>query len=211
MSAPGPDQPVLEVTDLKKHFPVEKGVLRRVVAHVKAVDGDSFTIKPGETLCLVGESGCGKSTVGKLALGLIPATAGSIRLHGTDITDGYHNLSHHGKSSSKLKQLEAIDQWHMRLLDQLFSDLKGISENGETLFDRTMVLYGSNLGNANTHVTTNLPVLLAGGGFRHGQHLAFDTQNNYPLPNLFVSMLQRMGLPAERFATSTGTMRGLEG
>jgi hypothetical protein len=73
-----------------------------------------------------------------------------------------------------------------------------------------MVLYGSNLGNANTHVTTNLPVLLAGGGFRHGQHLAFDTQNNYPLPNLFVSMLQRMGLPAERFATSTGTMRGLE-
>jgi hypothetical protein len=135
----------------------------------------------------------------------------AIDLHGTDITDGYHNLSHHGKSSSKLKQLEAIDQWHMRLLDQLFSDLKGISENGETLFDRTMVLYGSNLGNANTHVTTNLPVLLAGGGFRHGQHLAFDTQNNYPLPNLFVSMLQRMGLPAERFATSTGTMRGLEG
>jgi hypothetical protein len=134
----------------------------------------------------------------------------AIDLHGTDITDGYHNLSHHGKSSSKLKQLEAIDQWHMRLLDQLFSDLKGISENGETLFDRTMVLYGSNLGNANTHVTTNLPVLLAGGGFRHGQHLAFDTQNNYPLPNLFVSMLQRMGLPAERFATSTGTMRGLE-
>jgi hypothetical protein len=92
----------------------------------------------------------------------------------------------------------------------LFSDLKGISEGGGNLFDRTMVLYGSNLGNANTHVTTNLPVLLAGGGFRHGQHLAFDTKNNYPLPNLFVSMLQRMGLPAERFATSTGTMRGLE-
>jgi oligopeptide/dipeptide ABC transporter ATP-binding protein len=80
------DQPVLEVNDLKKHFPVEKGVLRRVVAHVKAVDGVSFAIKPGETLCLVGESGCGKSTVGKLALGLIPATAGQVRLHGTDIT-----------------------------------------------------------------------------------------------------------------------------
>ncbi len=78
--------PVLEVTELKKHFPVEKGLLRRVVAHVKAVDGVSFAIQPGETLCLVGESGCGKSTVGKLALGLIPATAGSIRLHGEDIT-----------------------------------------------------------------------------------------------------------------------------
>jgi len=78
------------------------------------------------------------------------------------------------------------------------------------LLDRTMVLYGSNLGNANTHVTTNLPVLLAGGGFNHGQHLAFDTQNNYPLPNLFVSMLQKMGLEHERFSTSTGTMRGLQ-
>jgi oligopeptide/dipeptide ABC transporter ATP-binding protein len=86
MSAANDQAPVLEVTDLKKHFPVEKGVLRRVVAHVKAVDGVSFAIRPGETLCLVGESGCGKSTVGKLALGLIPATAGSIRLHGTDIT-----------------------------------------------------------------------------------------------------------------------------
>jgi hypothetical protein len=73
-----------------------------------------------------------------------------------------------------------------------------------------MVVYGSNLGNANTHVTTNLPVLFAGGGFRHGQHLAFDTQNNYPLPNLFVSMLQSMGIETDRFATSTGTCRGLE-
>jgi hypothetical protein len=73
-----------------------------------------------------------------------------------------------------------------------------------------MVLYGSNLGNANTHVTTNLPVLFAGGGFKHGQHLAFDVQNNYPLPNLFVSMLQKMGLEYDRFSTSTGTMRGLE-
>jgi hypothetical protein len=57
-----------------------------------------------------------------------------------------------------------------------------------------MILYGSNLGNANTHVTTNLPTFFAGGGFKHGQHLAFDRERNYPLPNLFVSMLQRMGL-----------------
>jgi hypothetical protein len=88
--------------------------------------------------------------------------------------------------------------------------LKGIREGGDSLFDRTMVLYGSNLGNANTHVTTNLPVLLAGGGFRHGQHLGFDRERNYPLPNLFVSMLQRMGIEADKFATSTGSMRGLE-
>ncbi len=74
--------PVLEVANLKKHFPVQRGFLRRTVAQVKAVDGVSFAIGPGETLCLVGESGCGKSTVGKLVLRLIEPTAGSIRLQG---------------------------------------------------------------------------------------------------------------------------------
>lgn len=133
-----------------------------------------------------------------------------IDVEGIEITDGYHNLSHHGKSQTKLSQLKAIDEWHMRLLARLFNDLKAVKEDGETLLDRTMIVYGSNLGNANTHVTTNLPVIFAGGGFRHGQHLAFDTARNYPLPNLFVSMLQRMGIEADRFATSTGTMRGLE-
>jgi hypothetical protein len=98
----------------------------------------------------------------------------------------------------------------MKLLANLFTELDSVPEDGETLLDRTMILYGSNLGNANTHVTTNLPTLLAGGGFKHGQHLAFDTTHNYPLPNLFVSMLQRFGLEADRFASSTGTMRGLE-
>src|SRR5438477_3287479 len=124
--------------------------------------------------------------------------------------DGYHNLSHHGKSQAKLSQLKSIDEWHMKLLADLFTQLKSVRENGETLFDRTMSLYGSNLGNANTHVTTNLPTLFAGGGFKHGQHLAFDTEHNYPLPNLFISMLQRMGIGTDKFATATGTMRGLE-
>src|SRR2546429_2227262 len=125
-------------------------------------------------------------------------------------SDGYHNLSHHGKSEAKLSQLHAIDEWHMKLLANLFTDLKAVQEDGETLFDRTMVLYGTNLGNANTHVTTNLPTLFAGGGFKHGQHLAFDTEHNYPLPNLFLSMLQHLGLETDKFASATGTMRGLE-
>src|SRR5438093_2000044 len=125
-------------------------------------------------------------------------------------SDGYHNLSHHGKSKEKLAQLKTIDEWLMKLLAELFDHLKAVREDGEPLLDRTMILYGSNLGNANTHVTTNMPTIFAGGGFRHGQHLAFDTQHNYPLPNLFVSMLQRMGLETDRFASATGTMRGLE-
>ncbi len=78
--------PVLEVTKLKKHFPVLRGMLRREVARVQAVDGVSFSIAPGETLCLVGESGSGKSTVGKLILRLIQPTGGTIRLDGIDVT-----------------------------------------------------------------------------------------------------------------------------
>jgi len=133
-----------------------------------------------------------------------------IEIGGEKISEAYHNLSHHGKNDAKLGQLETIDREHMKNLDRLFIDLKARQEPGGSLMDHTMVLYGSNLGNANTHVTTNLPVLFAGGGFKHGQHLAFDNVHNYPLPNLFVSMLRRMGIDAERFATSTGTMRGLE-
>ena len=133
-----------------------------------------------------------------------------LQFEGTTTSDGYHNLSHHGKNAAKLAQLESIDREHMKLLNNLFTQLRGKRENGDTLLDRTMILYGSNLGNANTHVTTNLPVLLAGGGFRHGQHLAFDRERNYPLPNLFVSMLQRLGIEADKFGTSTGAMHGLD-
>src|SRR6185437_788024 len=110
----------------------------------------------------------------------------------------------------KLTQLKVIDEWHMRLLAGLFKDLKSVKEGEATLLNRTMVLYGSNLGDANAHSTTNLPTLFAGGGFRHGQHLAFDKSRNYPLPNLFVSMLHRMGIEETGFGPSTGTMTGLE-
>jgi len=145
-----------------------------------------------------------------VALLLDSVNSPAITVDGQPTNDGYHNLSHHGQNAGKLAQLERIDSEHMKLLAHLFSDLKARREGGETLLDRTMVLYGSNLGNADTHVTTNMPVLFAGGGFRHGQHLAFDRERNYPLPNLFVSVLQRLGIEQDRFATSTGTMRGLE-
>jgi hypothetical protein len=133
-----------------------------------------------------------------------------LQIQGETITDSYHNLSHHGKSEDKLVQLKIVDEWHMKLLAGLFNDLKSAREGDETLLDRTMILYGSNLGDANAHSTTNMPTIFAGGGFRHGQHLEFDSKRNYPLPNLFVSMLQRMGIEEDRFASSTGTMRGLE-
>ena len=77
---------VLEVQDLKKHFPIRRGVLRRVAGHVLAVDGVSLAIRRGETLGLVGESGCGKSTVGRAILRLIEPTDGRITVNGEDIT-----------------------------------------------------------------------------------------------------------------------------
>jgi hypothetical protein len=145
-----------------------------------------------------------------IALMLNSVATPVLQVQGATLTDGYHNLSHHGKAEDKLAQLKIIDEWHMRLLAGLFADLKSVREGDARLLDRTMILYGSNLGDANAHTTNNLPTLFAGGGFRHGQHLAFNMQQDYPLPNLFVTMLQRMGIEADRFASSTGTMRGLE-
>ena len=77
---------VLEVTDLKKHFPVKRGIIRRTVGQVYAVDGVSFDVREGETLGLVGESGCGKSTVARTVLRLLEPTSGTIKLDGHDIT-----------------------------------------------------------------------------------------------------------------------------
>ena len=121
----------------------------------------------------------------------------------------YHNLSHHGQAPDKLRQLEDADRQQMGLLRKLMKSLADKREGDARLLDQTMVLYGSNMGDSNTHVNTNLPVLLAGGGFQHGRHLMFDREHNTPLCNLFVSMLQRMGVEAERFGSSTGTLTGL--
>jgi hypothetical protein len=121
-----------------------------------------------------------------------------------------HNLSHHVGRQDKLKELMNLELAEFRQLAALLQGLTEVREGGESLLDRTMVLYGSNLGNGNNHDTSNMPMLLAGGGFKHGQHLAFDRKNNHPLPNLFVSMLQRMGIETDRFASGTKTLTGLE-
>ena len=121
-----------------------------------------------------------------------------------------HNLSHHVGREDKLEQLKSLELAELKQLAGLLAKLNAAKEDGATLLDRTQILYGSNLGNGNNHDNHNLPVLLAGGGFKHGQHLAFDKTNNYPLPNLYVSMLQRLGIETDKFATSTGAMRGLE-
>ena len=124
--------------------------------------------------------------------------------------DGYHNLSHHGQSKEKLAELEKVDLQQMRHLRDLFASLAAATtDKGGRLLDSTIVLYGSNLGDANVHNCTNLPILLAGGGFKHTGHMAFDPGHNKPLCNLFVTMLQRLGLETARFGSSTGTISEL--
>jgi hypothetical protein len=121
-----------------------------------------------------------------------------------------HNITHHGNRPEVLAELRSKEEAQFVALGRFLQSLHDTPEQGQSLLDRTMVLYGTCMGSANSHSNTNLPVLLAGGGFRHGQHLAFDTQNNYPLTNLFVSMLQRLGVEANAFSTGRGTFRGLE-
>ncbi len=121
-----------------------------------------------------------------------------------------HNITHHGNRPETVAELRGNEEALFGALSDFLSALGGAKEQGETLLDRTQVLYGSPMGSANAHSNVNLPVLLAGGGFRHGQHLAFDTKKNYPLSNLYVSMLQRLGVEAGEFSTGKGTMAGLE-
>lgn len=121
-----------------------------------------------------------------------------------------HNITHHGNRPETLAELRRHEEGQFDALAEFLTSLTESKEEDQSLLDRTMVLYGTCMGSANSHSNVNLPALLAGGGFKHGQHLAFDTQNNYPLTNLYVSMLQRLGIETNTFSTSTGTMRGLE-
>jgi uncharacterized protein DUF1552 len=121
-----------------------------------------------------------------------------------------HNITHHGNRPEVLAELRSKEEGQFEALGTFLRSLHETREQGQALLDRTMVLYGTCMGSANSHSNVNLPVLLAGGGFKHGQHLAFDAQNNYPLTNLFVSMLQRLGIETNEFSTGRGTFRGLE-
>ena len=134
----------------------------------------------------------------------------AFRLDGQrNTTESYHGLSHHGQAVEKVKQLEEADRLQMRVLSKLLDGLAGKNERGQRLLDSTMVLYGSNMGDANIHDNSNLPILFAGGGFLHGQHIAFRRDNNLPLSNLYVTMLQRMGVDAGAFGSSNGVVSEL--
>ena len=145
-----------------------------------------------------------------LALADIGANYGGFK-----ISRGYHQLTHHGKVPEYITELSIIEQFHMNQLARFLDRLKAVDEpNGKTLLDNSMVLFGSGMGNASSHSNKNLPLILAGGGFRHGEHKSYfkdDAKKKAtPAGNLFVSMLQRFGMETDRFGLARTTLTGLE-
>ena len=122
------------------------------------------------------------------------------------VTGDQHSLSHHGQDGTKIAQLQKIEAEIVRAFGDLLTDLAGRGDAGGSLLERTMVLFGSNLGNANAHTAADLPILLAGGGFSHGTHVVHEGGRNAPLCNLFVTMLRNMGVEADSFGQSTGAL-----
>jgi len=140
----------------------------------------------------------------------------SLFIRGMDLTppiegvkENHHGLSHHGRNPAKITELKIIEKAEMAMFREFLKSLHDTPDGEGTLLDQTQVLIGSNLGDASGHGTSNLPILLAGGGHKHGQHIAGDRAKNTPLANLFVTMLRRFGMQVDKFGSSTGTIDAL--
>lgn len=128
------------------------------------------------------------------------------------VSTGYHGLSHHGKRKSHLGQLQIIETFYMEQLSRFIDKLKGFNTGRGSLFDDTMVFFGSGISDASRHSNRNLPIILAGGGLKHRGH--YDAQQRHngrqtPLNNLFTTMLQHFGVGMESFNGATGNLNHL--
>jgi len=125
------------------------------------------------------------------------------------VNNAYHGLSHHGKDPGNIAQLKLIEKEFFKGLRKLLTDLKNTQEGDATLLDQTTIVITSNLGNGSNHSNKDLPVLLLGGNYNHGQHLTFEP-STVPLSNLYVSVLNQFGIADKSFGMSTGALEGLE-
>ena len=138
--------------------------------------------------------------------------AGGFEASAFGLRKDYHGLSHHGQVQESIDGLLKIEKYQMEQFARFLGKLKSLEDGDGKLLDHTMVLFGSGMGNANAHTNHNLPMIFAGGGYRHGEHKAFAEKGagRVPLCNLYLSMLQRFGVETNRFGLSTGTLRDLE-
>ncbi len=118
----------------------------------------------------------------------------------------YHDLSHHGQNSEKIDQLAILERDLLRQWGDFLKRMKETGDGGFRLLDHTFAVVGAGMGNASSHDATNLPLIVSGGKFQHGQHLAHDLKNPPPLCNLWVDALQHLGIESDKFGSSTGTL-----
>lgn len=130
--------------------------------------------------------------------------AGRADINGLSLA--HHDASHHGKDESKIEQLALIEETELKLFSKFLSTMQQVREGDATLLDNTSILNASNLGNASAHTCDNLPIIVAGGGYKHQGHVIKDRKNNTPLSNLYVRMLQQTGIETEQFGTSEGVL-----
>lgn len=138
---------------------------------------------------------------------VIMLTVGEVGRPALDgLTLAHHDASHHGKDETKIEQLALIEETELKIFSQFLTGLQEVREDAGSLFDHTTILSASNLGNASAHTCENLPVILAGGGFKHQGHVLKDRTNNTPLSNLYVRALHQIGIESDGFGSSTGVI-----
>lgn len=201
------------VRDLETRLQQSEGWVQKPKPKVEAVEPKDITDKldaigrqrlMNDMIVLALQSDSTRTVTFQLAgMNAVPTIPG--------VQTDWHNLSHHGKDPEKIDELAIIEEAQFGVFDEFLAKLKEVRENDATLLDRTTVLYGSNLGNASSHDWRNLPVIVAGGGYRHTGYAAHDPDDNTPFANLFVDIAQKMGVGIEEFGSSTAVgVRGLE-
>ena len=123
------------------------------------------------------------------------------------VTKDQHGLSHHGQDEANIAQLKLIETEIIKRFDKLLTELQQPDLAGYSILDQTSVLFGSNLGNAASHSAKKLPILVAGGGFAHGKHIANKQEQDAPLSDLFITLLQSMGLELDAFGQGSNALR----
>jgi len=134
--------------------------------------------------------------------------AGGFEASAFGLRKDYHALSHHGQVQENIDGLLKLEQYQMEQFARFLAKLKSIEDGDGTLLDHSMVLFGSGMANANAHTNVNLPIILAGGGFQHGEHKAYPKTGlgKQPLCNLYVAMLQKFGVEVDKFGIGTGRL-----
>ena len=140
---------------------------------------------------------------------LIPGWSQVFTINDRKLSAGYHGLSHHGNEEAKIADYNLVGMEHVKRLGGFLDKLKTHKDaNDKPLLDTTTVLYGSGMGDSNTHDNTNLPTLLVGGELRHGQHHKIDRKAASPrlLGDLYLTLMQQFGVKSDQFANAKSNM-----